>query len=217
MNQLPDELSLIIGLILLALIPFIAVMATSFVKMAMVFSLLRNALGVQQIPPNMAIYGLSIILSLYVMAPVALATKDFLNENPVSLSANASLEYFFDEGTKPYKSFLTKHINDREKEFFNENIAKLWPAKYANSVSSDSLFILLPAFTISELTRAFEIGFLLYLPFIAIDLIVSNILLAMGMMMVSPMTISLPFKLLLFVMFDGWSRLSHGLILSYGG
>lgn len=217
MNQLPDELSLIIGLILLALIPFIAVMATSFVKMAMVFSLLRNALGVQQIPPNMAIYGLSIILTLYVMAPVALATKDFLNENPISLSANTSLEYFFEEGTKPYKSFLTKHINAREKEFFNENIAKLWPAKYANSVSSDSLFILLPAFTISELTRAFEIGFLLYLPFIAIDLIVSNILLAMGMMMVSPMTISLPFKLLLFVMFDGWSRLSHGLVLSYGG
>lgn len=217
MTQLPDELSLIIGLILLALIPFIAVMATSFVKMAIVFSLLRNALGVQQIPPNMAIYGLSIILTLYVMAPVALATKDFLNENPISLSANASLEYFFDEGTKPYKSFLTKHINDREKEFFNENIAKLWPAKYANSVSPDSLFILLPAFTISELTRAFEIGFLLYLPFIVIDLIVSNILLAMGMMMVSPMTISLPFKLLLFVMFDGWSRLSHGLILSYGG
>lgn len=127
------------------------------------------------------------------------------------------LNIFFDEGTKPYKSFLTKHINQREKEFFSENIAKLWPPKYVHSVSSDSLFILLPAFTISELTRAFEIGFLLYLPFIAIDLIVSNILLAMGMMMVSPMTISLPFKLLLFVMFDGWSRLSHGLILSYSG
>ena len=99
--------------------------------------------------------------------------------------------------------------------FFLNSTQRLWPEEARRDVSSDDLLILVPAFTVSELTKAFEIGFLLYLPFIAIDLIVSNILLAMGMMMVSPLTISLPFKLFLFVVVDGWTRLIHGLVLSY--
>lgn len=216
MIQLPDELSLILGLALLALIPFIAVMSTSFIKMTVVFSLLRNALGVQQIPPNMAMYGLAIILSIYVMAPSGFATYDYLRSNPVSLSNADSVEKFLDEGMAPYRDFLKRQINPREQAFFVDGTRKLWPQAYVERVDSDSLLILLPAFTVSELTRAFEIGFLIYLPFIAIDLIISNILLAMGMMMVSPMTISLPFKLLLFVLLDGWARLTHGLLLSYG-
>ncbi|MCG8291462.1 type III secretion system export apparatus subunit SctR [Pseudomonas entomophila] len=216
MIQLPDELSLIGGLTLLALLPFIAVMSTSFVKMTVVFSLLRNALGVQQIPPNMAMYGLSIILSIYVMAPCGFATYDYLRSHEVKLSDAASLEQFVDEGMAPYRDFLKRQVDSREQAFFIDGTRKLWPQAIADRVDNDSLLILLPAFTVSELTRAFEIGFLIYLPFIAIDLIVSNILLAMGMMMVSPMTISLPFKLLLFVLLDGWARLTHGLLLSYG-
>ncbi|ASI21567.1 TPA: SctR family type III secretion system export apparatus subunit AscR [Aeromonas salmonicida] len=217
MIQLPDELNLIVGLALLALLPFIAVMATSFVKLAVVFSLLRNALGVQQIPPNMAMYGLAIILSIYVMAPVGFATQDYLRQNEVSLAKSESVEKFLDEGIAPYRDFLKKQIKPREHAFFIDSTKQLWPRKYADRLEPDSLLILLPAFTVSELSRAFEIGFLIYLPFIAIDLIISNILLAMGMMMVSPMTISLPFKLLLFVLLDGWARLTHGLVISYGG
>lgn len=217
MIQLPDELNLIVGLALLALLPFIAVMATSFVKLAVVFSLLRNALGVQQIPPNMAMYGLAIILSIYVMAPVGFATQDYLRQNEVSLAKAESVEKFLDEGIAPYRDFLKKQIKPREHTFFIDSTKQLWPSKYADRLEPDSLLILLPAFTVSELSRAFEIGFLIYLPFIAIDLIISNILLAMGMMMVSPMTISLPFKLLLFVLLDGWARLTHGLVISYGG
>ena len=198
MIQLPDELGLILGLALLALVPFIAVMATSFIKMTVVFSLLRNALGVQQIPPNMAMYGLAIILSLYVMAPVGFATRDYLRNHDVSLSDSASVERFLDEGMAPYRNFLKRQIQEREHTFFMESTRQVWPSEYAERLDPDSLLILLPAFTVSEL-------------------IISNILLAMGMMMVSPMTISLPFKLLLFVLLDGWARLTHGLVISYGG
>src|SRR5262249_51413714 len=116
----------------------------------------------------------------------------------------------------PILGFLQKHTNDREKRFFIDTTRKLWTKEAAATVNKDSFLILVPAFTVSELTSAFQIGFLLYLPFIAIDLIVSNILLAMGMMRVSPMTISLPFKLLLFVLVDGWARLIHGIVLTYG-
>ncbi|KAA1194897.1 type III secretion system export apparatus subunit SctR [Photorhabdus heterorhabditis] len=216
MIQLPDELDLIIGLALLSLLPFIAVMATSFLKLSVVFSLLRNALGVQQIPPNMAMYGLAIILTIYVMAPVGFATQDYLRQNEVSFSNAQSVEKFLEEGMAPYRNFLKQHIKPSERTFFIDSTRQIWPSQYADRLEPDSLLILLPAFTVSELTRAFEIGFLLYLPFIAIDLIISNILLAMGMMMVSPMTISLPFKLLLFVLLDGWTRLTHGLVISYG-
>jgi type III secretion protein R len=113
------------------------------------------------------------------------------------------------------RAFLMEHTTASQREFFLTTATRLWPASMAETVTPDSFFILAPAFTVAELTAAFEIGFLIYLPFVVIDLIVSNILLAMGMMMVSPMTISLPLKLFLFVMVDGWSRLVEGLILSY--
>ncbi|NRD71760.1 type III secretion system export apparatus subunit SctR [Shewanella sp. VB17] len=215
MFELPDTFNLIITLALMALVPFIAVMATSFIKIAVVFSLLRNALGVQQIPPNMAMYGFAIILSIYIMAPVGFETFDYIKEHKVSIENTDSLQNFADEGLNPYRHFLQKHIRETEQDFFVDTTKTLWPKKYSDRLEPDSLFILLPAFTVSELTRAFEIGFLIYLPFIAIDLIISNILLAMGMMMVSPMTISLPFKLLLFVLLNGWTQLTHGLVMSY--
>ena len=215
MFQLPDTFNLILTLTLLALVPFVAVMATSFIKISVVFALLRNALGVQQIPPNIAMYGFAIILTVYIMAPIGFETYDYVKENNVSIDNSSSFEGFINEGLDSYRGFLDRQIRHSEQEFFVESTQTLWPDKYANRLEPDSLFILLPAFTVSELTRAFEIGFLIYLPFLIIDLIVSNILLAMGMMMVSPMTISLPFKLLLFVMLDGWTKLTHGLVISY--
>ncbi|MBU6955291.1 type III secretion system export apparatus subunit SctR [Hahella sp. HN01] len=212
---LPDPFYLTLGLAGIALIPFFAVMATSFVKISVVLGLLRNALGIQQIPPNMALYGLSIILTAYIMAPVGISAYNELSSQPISLENTQELKALIDTASQPYKAFLQRHGSEDEQTFFHETAAEIWPEDVAKGLEKDSFFVLIPAFTASELTSAFEIGFLIYLPFLAIDLIISNILLAMGMMMVSPMTISLPFKLLLFVLMDGWTRLIHGLVLAY--
>ena len=181
----------------------------------MVLTLIRQALGVQQIPPNSAIYGLSIILTVYIMAPVGMSIYDDLKDRDLQLSQSERMLREVEQAAEPFKAFLKKHVKPEQQDFFFRTTRSIWPEKLANEVGRDSYMILIPAFTVSELTTAFEIGFLIYLPFIVIDLIVSNILLAMGMMMVSPLTISLPFKLFLFVMMDGWSRLIHGLVLTY--
>lgn len=222
-SELPDPITLIIALGALGLVPFIAIMVTSFVKLSIVLSLVRNALGVQQIPPNMAIHGLAIILTLYIMAPVGLSIHAELTKpdsetgqtRELSISDPAEMLGALETAALPFKAFLLKHVDPSQQAFFKETTTLLWPKEQADLVAEDSYFVLIPAFTISELTAAFEIGFLIYLPFLVIDLIISNILLAMGMMMVSPMTISLPFKLFLFVMVDGWTRLIHGLVLTY--
>jgi type III secretion protein R len=213
--QLPDPVTLIVVLGALALVPFIAIMVTSFVKLSVVLTLIRQALGVQSIPPNSAIYGLSIILTVYIMAPVGMNVYDALKGKDLQLSQAERTLREIEEAAEPFKDFLKKHVKPEQQDFFFRTTRSIWPEKLANEVGRDSYMILIPAFTVSELTTAFEIGFLIYLPFIVIDLIVSNILLAMGMMMVSPLTISLPFKLFLFVMMDGWSRLIHGLVLTY--
>jgi len=215
MNGMPDPQVLIPALALLGLVPFIAVMTTSFVKLVVVLSLVRNALGVQQIPPNMALHGLALILTLYIMAPVVLHIKATLSGADLQNADSARLEQLLERSGAPLKTFLLKHSESRERAFFVRTARSLWPQAEALAVTEDNYLVLIPAFTVTELTAAFKIGFLLYLPFIAIDLIISNILLAMGMMMVSPMTISLPFKLLLFVLLDGWTRLIHGLVLTY--
>ena len=208
---------LMIPLALMALVPFLAVMGTSFLKLVVVFSILRNATGLQQIPPNIAMNALAIILTLYIMAPVGFEMWDIVQEENISFQNEDSQE-LMDHITlliAPYREFLKKNTTERERNFFLKSARILWPKAYQAQLSADDLVVLMPSYCITELTKAFEIGFLLYLPFIIIDLIVSNILLAMGMMMVSPMTISLPFKLLLFVLLDGWTRLIHGLVLSY--
>ncbi len=215
MSGMPDPQVLIPALALLGLVPFIAVMTTSFVKLVVVLSLVRNALGVQQIPPNMALHGLALILTLYIMAPVVLHIKETMAGADLRNADGARLGQLLEQGGAPLKTFLLKHSESRERAFFVRTARSLWPQAEALTVTEDNYLVLIPAFTVTELTAAFKIGFLLYLPFIAIDLIISNILLAMGMMMVSPMTISLPFKLLLFVLLDGWTRLIHGLVLTY--
>lgn len=210
-----DPLNLIFVLAMAALVPFLAVVATAFIKLSVVFLLVRNALGVQQIPPNMALNALAIILSGYIMTPVIIETYDILSAKPYTINNVEGLRQAYEDGKGPLIEFLKKHAAEREKLFFMESAKSLWPKSLSDRIDQDSIAIVLPAFTVSQLREAFEIGFLLYLPFIAIDLIVSNILLAMGMMMVSPLTISLPFKLFLFVMVDGWSRLILGLVKTY--
>lgn len=213
-TNLPDPFVLIASLAVLSLAPFVIVMTTSFVKLVVVFSLIRNALGIQQIPPNMVTNGLAVILSIYIMVPVVHQMYERLPEG-METKDLAAVKTALEKTKAPLQAFLMKHSTERERRFFLKSAKKLWPADKARSLSPDDLLIIVPSFAVSELTSAFQIGFLLYLPFIAIDLIISNILMAMGMMMVSPMTISLPFKLLLFVLLDGWARLVHGLVLSY--
>ncbi len=207
----------------LTLLPILVAIGTSFAKISIVLSLIRNALGVQQIPPNMTLYGIALILTLYIMKPVVSDMYELYNQ--YSLSEQTQTDPSSDKVkklsraaeviAKPLIVFLQKNTRDTELNFFLSSAKNIWPEKYHKDISKNDLLILLPAFSVSEITRAFEIGFLIYLPFIVIDLVVSNILLTLGMMMVSPMTISLPFKLLLFVMVDGWSRLMHGLVLTY--
>jgi type III secretion protein R len=213
----PSSVVLLVYVLGLSLLPFVAVMASSYIKLVVVMHLLRNALGIQQIPPNLALNGLAIILSAYIMAP-ALSTsfEAIVNSGIDPRNPDVGmLSTVLSEAAQPIIDFMLKHSDSNQRDFFVRASLDLWPADFAAKTTDKNLLILLPAFTMSELKAAFEIGFLLYMPFIAIDLIVSNILLAMGMMMVSPMTISLPFKLLLFVVVDGWTKLVHGLVMSY--
>ncbi len=210
-----DPVLLVLVLVGLSLAPFIAVMSTSFAKLAIVIFLIRNALGIQEIPPNVVLYGLAMILSIFIMAPVGFASYDRIKHYDLPNLPTEELVQALDEGAEPWRAFLLRHSDSDTREFFINTARDLWPEEMQGSIDQENLLILLPAFTVAELRRGFEIGFILYLPFIVIDLVVSNILLAMGMMMVSPMTISLPFKLFLFVLVDGWSLLIQGLVLSY--
>lgn len=336
----------------LALAPFVAVMVTSFTKIVVVLSLLRNALGLQQVPPNVVINGLAIVLSIYVMYPVILDTNAAIRGQPpvttattaspalrqnrppaataatpapaataaataplpptaspndpppqspaaaaavaaeaqaqasaataatrgaqfqnvrgttdgatsapaavaqgatpapplpnastAPLAADASgtaatagagtgttgspsllegrmdaakLLAIWNAGKEPLRAFLIQHSKDAERAFFLRSAQRLLPPARRGDIGAEDFIVVIPAFTVSELTAAFQIGFLIYLPFLIIDLVVSNILLALGMMMMSPTTVSLPFKLLLFVLIDGWAKLVHGLVLTYG-
>jgi type III secretion protein R len=213
LSQVP---SLVIIMGIMGLAPFIAVMVTSFVKMVVVMSLVRNALGTMQTPPNMVTNGLAVILTIYVMAPVGYEMKQVMDKNKISFENPGSIIKNGGQMIEPLRKFMVKHCNPKERAFFMHSAKKVWPKELSANVKDTDLLVLIPAFTVSELTAAFVIGFFIYLPFIVIDLVVSNVLMAMGMMMVSPMTISLPIKLLLFVLVDGWTRLTHSLVLSYG-
>ena len=322
----------------LALAPFVAVMVTSFTKIVVVLSLLRNALGLQQVPPNVVINGLAIVLSIYVMYPVILDTNAAISARlagqPMPAAVQADIDAraeaerarraarqpgaataqpgaqpapttgepmaaspaaadalqaetdarsaaaaapqatptpergalfggvtgdiigapdpnmagvptdgawvsatpppapaplvpegsdlsrilgMVEAGKEPLRTFLIRHSNDAERAFFLRSAQRLLPPERRGDVSVDHFLVVIPAFTVSELTAAFQIGFLIFLPFLVIDLVVANILLALGMMMMSPTTVSLPFKLLLFVLVDGWAKLVHGLVLTYAG
>ena len=232
-----DPFTLILVLVGLSLLPLVAMVATSYLKIVVVISLIRNALGIQSIPPNMVVNALAVILTFYIMAPVASESWGIIAEtqkarNAVTApaatgqgqagavtAAPAQLDLStldIEKAAEPFRVFLSQHTAPRERAFFINTAEMLWGKDGEPAVvDPESFAILLPAFCVSELTKAFQIGFLVYLPFIAIDIIVSNILLAMGMMMVSPVTISLPFKLLLFVMVNGWTLLIQGLVKGY--
>ncbi|MDR1241959.1 MAG: type III secretion system export apparatus subunit SctR [Deltaproteobacteria bacterium] len=206
---------LLLGVVV-GLLPFLLMLCTSFLKVAVVLALVRNAIGVQQIPPPMALNGLAIIVTFFIMFPVAVDTWDILQRQNISerLTGTEMVE-IASVASNPLKEFMLRNANQEVSNVLEQTARSIWPERFHGSATVDNWIMLTLSFTISEISRAFELGFLLYLPFICIDLVVSNILLAMGMMMVSPMTISLPFKLLLFVYLDGWVKVFQGLMLSY--
>ena len=216
-NVTANPLNLIMIMALMGLLPFMVTLMTSYIKIIVVTFLIRNALGVQQVPPSMVLSGLALILSIFVMAPVAMQTYNLLEKEQIDTASitPAQIIETASNVSGPIKTFLKNNTSEEILKSFTNTAQRIWPEDLKKSIDEDSFFIIIPSFVISELTKAFQIGFLLYLPFIAIDLIISNILLAMGMMMVSPMTISLPFKLMLFVTLNGWLKLSQGLLYSY--
>lgn len=210
-----NPVSVISFLGILSLIPIIFILTTSFIKISMVLILTRESLGVQQIPPNIMIYALSLILSFYVMGPVYNKSINAFNGQDIQTMSSTQVVKNLDLSTDSVKSFLIDHTPNNEKEFFYQTLKQFWSPTMLKSVDRNNLIVLVPAFAISEITQAFKIGFLIYLPSVMIDIIVSNILMALGMMMMSPVTISLPIKLLLFIALNGWSRLIHALLGSY--
>ncbi len=215
MNLLDHPVQLIVFLFLLSVLPLLVVLGTSFLKLSVVLALLRNALGIQQVPPNMALYAIALILTAYIMAPVGFQVSDALKEHPVNFSSPASVAQIDDSVLSPYRRFIKQHTPPRQIRFFMEIGRRTWPEYYKERLDADSLWVLIPAFAVSQLIEAFKIGVLLFLPFLAIDMIVSILLLTLGMMMVSPLTIALPFKILLFVLMGGWEKLLSQLMLSY--
>ncbi len=219
----PNVITMMAVIALTALLPFAIILLTSFLKIVIVLSLLRNALGVQQAPPNQALTGIALLMSIYVMFPTCVAMynagSEYINkEAPKNLFSSSSAVYIYNvvEKTKePLKQFLVKNMLVNHQRSFYQLAYRSMPKEFQSSIKMDDFIVIAPAYITSQLKGAFEIGVLIYLPFFVIDLVTSNILLAMGMMMLSPLTIALPLKLLLVVMTDGWTLVIQGLVQTY--
>lgn len=219
----PPLIAQMLTLVGLALLPYIVMLLTSFTKMVVALSLLRNALGLQSSPPNQVLIGISLILTLYVMFPVGQAmynkVEHLINEEtPTELFSAGSADFIIQaasEAREPLRDFLVRNTRAKHIRNFYRLAYKYFPETVRDTLGAHDFIIIVPAFIVSQVEDAFQIGVLIYLPFFIVDLVTSNILLAMGMMMLSPVTISLPLKLLLLVMVDGWSLLVQGLVLSF--
>ena len=216
-TDMPDLIQFAIFGFFIGIVPFLGILTTSFVKLIVVFHILRNALGIQQTPPNIVLNGIAVIITIFIMAPIGMEIKDTFDAQNISLSDYSNPKYVdaLNKSSQPLVGFLKRNTGKEDTQFFINTTKKLWPEKYHEKATDSNLLILMPAFVISELTSAFKIGFLIYLPFVIIDMIIANILLSLGMMMMSPITVSTPFKLLLFVLVEGWLGLLQSLILSY--
>ncbi len=219
----PDITSQAVILVFLAMLPFMIMLLTSFMKMVITLSLLRSALGVQQIPPNQVINGIALILTVYVMFPTGMlmyerAKPAIANNKATTLFSAGSADTMLniiDAAKEPLRDFLIRNTTSKHMDDFFKLSQKTFPDSVKKEMTPRDFIIVIPSFITSQVKAAFEIGVLIYLPFFVIDLVVSNILLAMQMMMLSPLSIALPLKLLLLVMIDGWTILVEGLVLSF--
>ena len=210
-NGKPDQaIVVILTLTVLSLAPALLILTTSFTRIVIVLSLTRNALGVQAIPPNQVIVGLSLFLSLFIMGP----TLNDVNENGLQpyLKGDKTYDQAYEDGVRPLREFMLKEVKEKELALFVKAAGDERPS----SRDDVSMSALVPAFVLSEIKTAFLIGFVIFIPFLVIDIVISSSLMSMGMMMLPPVLISLPFKLLLFVMVDGWALIVRSLLASYG-
>ncbi|GBF23181.1 flagellar biosynthetic protein FliP [Candidatus Gastranaerophilus sp. (ex Termes propinquus)] len=208
LKDLNPVLQLLLTMSIFTLVPFIFVCMTPFLRFVIVFSMLKTAMGTQQVPPAICLIGLSIILTFYTMAPV-FEQMYKLAEEPYQ--KNGDIVLAIQEGSKPLKEFMLKQTRQEDLAFFVEKTRTTMP----EGPEEITLWEVAPAYIISELKTAFEIGFIIFIPFIVLDLVVANILLALGMFMLSPTIVSLPFKLLIFISVDGWSLIVKGLVESF--
>jgi type III secretion protein R len=215
-------LVLILAMAALSLIPFAFLMVTSFVRISVVLSILRSAIGTPSVPPTQVLTGLALVLTIAVMAPtgermyaaVAPSLGMAAGADLTSGETIVALETAADRGREPLREFLLKHTGAGDRASFFALAVKMRPAA-DHTVTDRDFGVLVPAFVTCELRRAFQIGFLLFIPFLVVDMVIANLLLALGMHMLSPTTVSLPFKLLLFVLADGWNLVIRGLLESY--
>ncbi|WAC75173.1 type III secretion system export apparatus subunit SctR [Roseateles sp. SL47] len=222
-----DPITLVLLLAGLALLPLLLVCTTAFLKISMVLMIVRNALGVQQVPPGIAVNAVALAATLFVMAPIFNEMAGRLQLNPVASDAygssatesrtppsRGSLGHLA-HAVEPLRDFMLANTLPERRQRFVELAQRQWKRSALGVPGERDYVVLIPCFVISELEMALKAGFVLYVPFVVIDLLLSNLLLALGMQMVSPMVVSLPLKLLLFVVLDGWTRLFEGLVASY--
>ena len=204
-----NSIGLLLAMSLIGMTPFLLVSMTCFLRIVIVLSMIRQALQTQQSPPNTVLIGLAMFMTIFVMTPAI----NTINESAIvpysegKITQKRALEL----GMKPLREFMVKFAREKDLALFLE-FSKV---KYTNNIEEIPLFVIIPAFIISELKTAFQIGFLLFIPFVVVDLIISNILLSLGMFMLSPAMVSLPFKILLFVLTDGWNLIIRGLLISF--
>ena len=207
-KQLVSSLNVLVVLTLLFLAPSMVLVMTTFTRFVIVFGFLRQALGTQQVPPTQLLVMLAMILTFFVMEPVG--TKAYNNGIKPYIAEQIGYEEAFDKTVLPFKNFMIRNTREKDLALF----FRIRKMQNPQTIAEVPLSIIIPAFVISELKTAFEIGFLLFLPFLVIDMVVASILMSMGMMMLPPVMISLPFKILVFVLIDGWNLLIGNLIAS---
>jgi type III secretion protein R len=211
-----DPFSIALFLAGLSLLPIILITTTSFLKTTIVLLIVRNALGVQQVPPGIAMYSIALMMTAYVMAPTL---QQMIDAVPVEAVSSPSARYpmmpTLQKGLEPLRAFMLKHTKAEQRELFLDKAKKLWPEKMARQATATDFLIVVPAFMISEMQAGFEMGFLVYVPFLVIDVLVSNVLMALGMQQLSPNTVTIPLKLFLFVIVDGWGKLLHSILNTY--
>lgn len=207
--QLVKSLNILVVLTLLVLAPSLILVMTSFTRLIIVFSFLRQAIGTQQMPPTQVLVSLAMVLTFFIMEPVAV--KSYQNGIKPYMEEKIDYEKAFAISAQPFKEFMVRNTREKDLALF----LRIRNLPNPKTIDDVSLTIVIPAFMISEMKTAFEIGFLLFLPFLVIDMVVSSVLMSMGMMMLPPVMISLPLKLLLFVMVDGWNLLVENLVASF--
>lgn len=208
-SNISTSIKLMLLLTVLSLAPSILILMTSFARIVIVLSFVRTALATQQMPPNQVIVGLSLFLTFFIMAP----TLQEVNENALTplFDEDITLEEAYERASIPFKKFMSKHTRQKDLELFLSYSG----AEQPESIEDIPLTLMVPAFALSEIKTAFQIGFMIFIPFLVIDMVVASVLMSMGMMMLPPVMISLPFKILLFVLVDGWYLVMKSLLQSF--